>query len=78
MEFDRNQKANIMSGDIPPHLFSIKGDTAADGPLGQNILEPSLFIGAISRNCALSSLELEYLISIVIVLIVPRIFKSER
>ena len=51
---------------VPPHLFSIRGDTFAEGPLGQNNLEPSLFIGAISCSCALSSLELEYLISFIV------------
>lgn len=49
---------------LPPHLFSINGDTAADGPFGQKILDPSLFIGAISRSWDRSSLALEYLISV--------------
>jgi hypothetical protein len=50
---------------VPPHLFSIKGDTLAEGPLGQNILDPSLFIGAISRSCARSSLAEDILISVI-------------
>jgi hypothetical protein len=51
---------------VPPHLFSIKGDTFAEGPLGQNILDPSLFIGAISRSCARSSLAEDILMSMLL------------
>ena len=43
-----------------PHFFSISGDTFAEGPLGQKILDLSLFIGAISRSFDQSSLALEY------------------
>lgn len=37
---------------------------AEDSPLGQKSLDPSLFIGAISRNCDRKSLADEMLISI--------------
>ena len=48
---------------LSPHLFSIKGETAALAPFGQKILDPSSFIGAISLNCCRNDAALEYLIS---------------
>ena len=49
-----------------PHLFSMRGDTAAEAPLGQKIFDPSSFIGAISRSCCRSWRAFEYLTSVAV------------
>lgn len=46
------------------HLFSMRGLTAADGPLGQKTCDLETFMGATSCNCLRKSLADEYLISV--------------
>jgi len=59
----KTEGAAILS---PSHLFSIMGDTTEEGPLGQNMRDLELFMGAISRNWDFRSRGVEVLISFVV------------
>jgi hypothetical protein len=48
----------------PSHLFSMRGETADEGPFGQNMSDLELFMGATSRNCLLRSRDVEKVISV--------------